>query len=264
MNNRIIHIVFFSPTGTTRTVVETIARGTGCAPGTIVDLTTGPVTEHRFTDTDLIILGMPVYSGRIPSLAVDRFKSILGSHTPVVPVVVYGNRHFDDSLAELSDISQSQGFYPIAACAFIGEHSFSTSDLPLSAGRPDAADLEKAEAFGKRIQISKLALENIPGNRPYKAATEPMGCATSVTADLCTMCERCVAVCPTGGIHMTASAAMPDPENCIWCMACERICPSNAHKLTNEKIKASAQKLNQFFSERREPETFVATESLPG
>ncbi|MDF7798389.1 4Fe-4S dicluster domain-containing protein [Pontiellaceae bacterium B1224] len=259
MNNKIIHFIFFSPTGTTRTTLEAIAKGTGCTTGSTVNLTLeAPSDSPEFSEADLVLVGMPVYGGRLPALAAKRFKSIAGNGAAVVPVVVYGNRHYDDCLVELYDLCKEQGFHPVAAGAFLGEHSFSTAALPLSVGRPDAADLEKAEAFGRNITEEELRVERVPGNRPYKERMQPAGSATSVDAATCIQCGKCIEVCPTQGMHMTETAAESHPDNCIWCMACERICPVHARTLTHEKVMVSARKLSEFFSERREPETFLA------
>ena len=51
-----------------------------------------------------------------------------------MPVVLFGNRNYDDALIELRDLLQADGFGCIAAGAFVGEHSFSRT---LGAGRPD-------------------------------------------------------------------------------------------------------------------------------
>lgn len=59
-------------------------------------------------------------------------------------VVVYGNWDYVDALIELRDIAVKMGFKPIAAAAFIGEHSFSTEDSPIAYGRPDISDLNIA------------------------------------------------------------------------------------------------------------------------
>lgn len=155
MKNKTTHFVFFSPTGTTQTTILTVGKGTGCKIGTILDLTKeAPQKTPTFTEADLVVVGMPVYGSRLPSLAVERFKSLQGTNTPIVPIVVYGNCHYGDALAELFDLCSEQGFRPVAAGAFLGEHSFSTADLPLSPGRPDAADKKQAETFG--IQIGQL------------------------------------------------------------------------------------------------------------
>lgn len=259
MNQKTIHVVFFSPTRTTRTTLEAIAAGSGCHAGITLDLTREAPTElPRFGTDDLVMVGMPVHAGRLPALAVERFQEIKGRGAGGVPVVVYGNRHYDDALIELYDLCREQGFRPVAAAAFLGEHSFSTTALPLSPGRPDSADLEKAAAFGTKLGHAEQILETVPGIRPYKERMQPTGSATSVDDAACTQCGSCIELCPTGGMHLTATAAEADPDHCIWCMACERFCPADARSLTHEKVKGSAQKLNDLFSERREPEIYLA------
>lgn len=42
-----------------------------------------------------------------------------------VPVVLFGNRNYDDALIELRNILAADGMHPIAAGALLGEHSFS-------------------------------------------------------------------------------------------------------------------------------------------
>ena len=252
-----IRLVYFSPTHTTRKTLEAIAEGIGGEIGLTLALTTGaPKNRPTFSTHDLVLVGMPVYSGRLPQLAVERFASTAGNGAAVVPVVVYGNRHYDDALKELFDCCRKQGFTPVAAGAFLGEHSFSTPGRPLSKGRPDGADLEKARVFGDRIASIDTELNDVPGNRPYKPKTTYSGSTTSVDPETCTRCGQCVDLCPTQGMFLTASAAEADPENCNWCLACLRYCPAGARSLTHEKVKGYAQKLNDLFSERREPETF--------
>ena len=73
-------------------------------------------------------------------MAVDAFEKIKGDKTPAVLVCVYGNRNYDDALLELKDISEANGFVPIAAGAFIARHSI-FSDVAV--GRPDKEDLHK-------------------------------------------------------------------------------------------------------------------------
>ena len=56
-------------------------------------------------------------------------------------MVVYGNRDYEDALLELSDRAKDWGLTPVAAGAFIGEHSYSRPSLPVAEGRPDEDDL---------------------------------------------------------------------------------------------------------------------------
>ncbi len=259
MSSKNVHLIYFSPTGTTCRTLEAIAKGIAGTTGTTVNLTTATPTDMpSFSNNDMVLIGMPVYAGRLPALAVKRFKRLRGNGVSVAAVTVYGNRHYDDALRELYDLCREHGFRPVAAGAFIGEHSFSTSELPLSKGRPDQADLDKAEAFGRRIGTAELLPDQVPGNFPYKPMPPLTGSATSVNTDVCTKCGKCIEGCPTQGITMTENTAQADPDNCIWCLACLRFCPANARTLTHEKVKASAQKLNDLFSKRREPKTVIA------
>ncbi len=169
-----IHLIYFSPTATTKRTLEAIARGTGRTVGSVTSLTLGtPADLPEYSQDDLVLIGMPVYAGRLPQLAVERFLPIAGNGAAAVPVVLYGNRHYDDALIELYDQCREQGFRPAAAGAFLAEHSFSIPERPLSKGRPDAADLEKAEAFGQ--QIGTAALKSVPGNRPFYGGCQSYG-----------------------------------------------------------------------------------------
>ncbi len=69
-----------------------------------------------------------------------------------IPVVVCGNRSFDNALAELNHILEKNGCHSIAAAAVIARHSFSHV---LAAGRPDDEDFLShkkmvEENFGER------------------------------------------------------------------------------------------------------------------
>jgi len=67
-----IKTLYFSPTGTTRKVVEAIARGASPRTTQSIDLTLpAAITEKLLTlEDDLIIVGLPVYVGRIPAEAI--------------------------------------------------------------------------------------------------------------------------------------------------------------------------------------------------
>ena len=144
MNISSVKLVYFSPTGTTKKVLQGIARGL-CVESiehvalTMPDADTKPI--DNFTN-ELVVIGAPVYGGRLPNDAVARLKRLKARNTPAVVVVVYGNREYEDALLELSNLSKELGFIPISAGAFIGEHSFSTGDMPIAEGRPDTKDID--------------------------------------------------------------------------------------------------------------------------
>ena len=153
MNIGLVRLVYFSPTKTTKQIVEAIAEGTQYLPFAHLDLTPPEEKSMTFVDpNELAIIGAPVYGGRIPVEAAIRLRRLKAQSIPAVIVVVYGNREYEDALLELRDITVETGFIPIASGAFIGEHSYSTEEKPIAHGRPDAYDIEKAKEFGKAIQ----------------------------------------------------------------------------------------------------------------
>lgn len=91
-----------------------------------------------------------------PPTAAKRLETLRGSGTPAVVIAVYGNRAFEKAAAELAALAARQGFVPVAAAAFVGEHSYSTPETPVAAGRPDAQDLARAAEFGAAVR-KKLA-----------------------------------------------------------------------------------------------------------
>ncbi len=178
MNIQNINLIYFSPTGTTRKILNAIATGIGPLSFTSVNLTLPAESpfEKDFSHDELVIIGAPVYAGRIPTAAAERIKKLKGKNTPAVLIVLYGNREFDDALLELKDLSQELGFVPLAAGAFIGEHSFATRELPIANGRPDDNDIRTAAELGKKIRkrmeslsdITQMLPLTVPGNYPYR------------------------------------------------------------------------------------------------
>lgn len=265
MNIETTGLIYFSPTQTTKKVVEGIAQGIQATNEQYFDLTLPesiPQTCHEVIQ-DMAIIGSPVYAGRLPSVMLDRFKQIRGNGRPAVIVAVYGNRAYEDALIELRDIATEVGFSPIAAGAFIGEHSYSTSDLPLAEGRPDSNDILKAQNFGKTIrkkimtEISNpIELLQVPGNFPYKEIQMLSGIAPSVNEAICSKCGKCVLICPTAAIGKE-NPINTAKELCIRCCACIKACPSNAKFLDDPRIKQAAEWLYANFSARKEPEIYL-------
>lgn len=216
-------------------------------------------------NTSLIVFGAPVYSGRVPKVAAECFRQLSVSGIPAVPVVVYGNREYEDALLELKDICIRCGGVPVAAGAFIGEHSFSTPPAPIAPGRPDENDLTLAVEFGQKIgrlmesieQDKPDATVSVPGNYPYKKPTVAIGVPFIDVSDDCTACGICVAVCPVDAINEEQGYCTLD-DVCIHCCACIKACPESARIMKDGLFKEFAAKLNQTCGVRKEPETFLA------
>lgn len=179
--------------------------------------------------------------------------------------VTYGNRAYEDALLELRDVALEAGFLPVAAGAFIGEHSFSTDDDQIAYRRPDAEDLQDAGRFGQAIRekmkglgpATEMPVLQVPGNSPYQDYRLPRNLAP-VSQEFCTRCESCLPVCPTGAIALKDNAVMTDASLCILCCACVKSCATGARVLEDERIQKLRTMLVTRFSQRKEPETYFA------
>jgi ferredoxin len=264
MNIKKIKLIYFSPTNTTKQTLEGITKGLQCNNIEHLNLTSCSTTSGGFEQLqsdELAVIGMPVYSGRLPTIAVERLKRLKADKTPTVVVVVYGNRAYDDALLELRDLASEVGFVPIAGGAFIGEHSFSNDTTPIAVGRPDMEDFAKAKAFGKKIsetllllnQSEQIPLLKVPGNFPYKPLKSLSEAPTTNEED-CIQCKLCMTVCPTSAIEFNGSI-ITNQEACIKCCACVKICPTNARVIPLQ-IKPIAERLSTTYSDRKEPEFY--------
>lgn len=266
--------VYWSATGTTEKVALTIAKAAAQqlnVPIAIYDWTLPAAREKEisFTETDLVFFATPTYAGRVPNVLLPFLKEkVKGEGALAVPVVLFGNRNYDDALIELRNILEDDGFHTVSGAAFVGEHSFSRI---LGAGRPDAEDLAAASSFGEQVADKVHRTEQIPDQpaavkgetpiRPYYTPRDRHGEGIDIrkvrpkTSDSCTNCGICAAVCPMGSI---------DPKDvrnfigiCIKCCACEKKCPVGAKYFDDPGYLYHKTELEEVYARRAEPELFV-------
>jgi len=260
-----VKLIYCSATGTTQKVLESIAKGMTVEDVEHVNLTLPEGAQQTippFSD-ELVIIGAPVYGGRLPVDAINRFKQLKASKTLAILIVVYGNREFEDALLELKNLAIELGFNPVAGGAFIGEHSFATKDVPIANGRPDSLDVQKAMDFGAKIKDKVTALQSpdaqmdleIPGRFPYQDRPRSMAFSPVTKEDTCTVCGTCASVCPTAAISINGSVATKI-ELCILCCACIKNCPTGARVWENSMMKDNVNWLSENYSTRKEPQIF--------
>ena len=255
------HIFCFSPTGGGLKIAEAIAGGTGL-PRRLSDVTLPGQRAARtdFSPEALIIFAAPVYFGRVERHAAEAVAALRGQGQPAVVVANYGNRHYDDALLELRDLAVKAGFVPLAAGAFISEHSFSTPEYPMAQGRPDAVDLERAKQFGAEV-MARLAAGaagpvSVPGAFPYKEYPDAHR-APVQDEDKCSLCGLCESLCPVGAISIRDAAVGTDAQACILCQACVKGCPEGARADSAPGAKETREHVAPLVRERREPEVFL-------
>lgn len=267
MTHKNTNLMYFSPTATTRTILEQVAKGIGNEISDVIDITSPEVRNQpspEFNDS-LVLIGAPVYAGRLPEDAARYFKAVRSSGSLAVLVVLYGNREFEDALLELKDIVIKDGFLPVAAGAFIGEHSFTGDVFQIALNRPDEKDCRKAVAFGKQIaellkihkNPSEMKLVEVPGDFPYRAGMPDKALSAIEVTKECDACGICSSVCPKNAIDEMNMYATVD-EECIYCCACIKACPQNARHLKEGPLRDTAKWLNENCGQRKEPRTFLS------
>lgn len=252
------HIVFFSPTHTSAKVARAIGEGIGMGKRMEIDLTTDEGESVIEIKDSIAVIAVPVYAGRVAPVALQRLRRLRGSNAPALLIAVYGNRDYEDALVELRDETVRLGFTPLAAGAFIGEHSYSRPNMPIAAGRPDTDDLQCAEQFGRK-SMEKLEKEGlsgdffIKGNVPYRYVG-PSTPAAPVCTDGCFGCGSCIELCPTHAITLNDDGKIAtEVAKCIKCCACVKECPNGARVFDTPYTPM----LHQKCAARREPELFM-------
>ena len=245
--------VYFSPSSTTKKVVDQIASNFTQEKETY-DLLNFD-SEKEFAGDDIVIVGMPVFAGRIPKSGRERLAKLKGDGTKAIAIVNYGNAHVTDSLLELVDLLKENNFNVIAAGSTVSHHSIFSG---VAVGRPDEEDIEKINDFALKCQEkieSSASLESeIPGNRPYTDYKQ-LPFVISCDDTLCAFCYDCVSICPEKAIPED-DPIDTDLDSCSRCTACIHICPEDARMFTGEAFEAKKPAFEQANSERKEPEFY--------
>lgn len=271
MEVKTVYAVYFSATGKTRRIATMLANAIAVAlevPLEIVDYTAPAAREesYGFGEKDLVIFASPTYAGKLPNKLLPFVQTgFAGNGALAVPVVTFGNRSFDNSLAELAASLENAGFHTVAAGAFACEHAFSKT---LAAGRPDADDLRKLGELGAAI-VGKIGRMNevcapvaVPGDAdaPYYVPKgldgEPKKFLKAVpgTNEKCFKCGLCAQLCPMGSISFENFVDVTGV--CIKCHACVKECPVGAKYFDDEAFLSHKAMLERDFMRRAENQIF--------
>ena len=128
-----LKLVYFSPTGTTRRVIIETARQIDLKSVSF-DLTVHKEKKPalQFDDTDFVLFGIPVYSGRVPETFLSYFETLRGNNTPAALIATYGCRAYEDALLELkTEVGKPR--FPCHRCSCISNRTF---DCPFHRSEP--------------------------------------------------------------------------------------------------------------------------------
>ena len=267
-----VSVIYFSPTGTTKKIINCIVKGMNIKVSENINLTQPNIRQKHLNhiNGDIVILGVPVYEERIPSLLIPFLKSLKGEGRPIVIIGVYGNIGEGIVLNELLDLTVKCGFKAIGAGSFIGEHSFSSDKIPLAQMRPDNMDLQKAYEFGINIEKKLKTIENLnlqgniiipKGKMPIITYIVPKNSARLVTKiprvdmNLCNRCFACLKLCPMKAIDKDTLEV--NNKLCLRCFSCVKKCVNHARKIEYRPEFLVSRILKGKNKVRMEPKTYL-------
>jgi ferredoxin len=268
-----IWAVSYSATGSTDRVVRTIAQALAEKLGLPWESLpfTRPVErekEYAFTETDLIVMGTPTYAGKMPNKLLPDFQTkFCGNGALAVAVVTFGNRAYDNALAELVSVLEGDDFHTVAAGAFVCRHAFTDE---LAYGRPGWSDEFEMKNFAKRISDKVKTLTDIPA--PVQVPGDPaapyyvpkgtdgqpakfLKAKPKTDLSKCCNCGACARVCPMGAIDPADVSSVPG--TCIKCQACIRKCTHKAKYFDDEAFLSHVAMLEASFTDLKENEVFL-------
>ena len=249
-----LHLVYFSPSGTSEKVIKKIASAIRDIPVETHDLLT-PASrkkDYNFAPDDLVF-----FCTMTASLVLTKFDEIFGclhgNGAPFVGVVTFANTLYMKVilLEEVKAYAEKQGFKVAALGAFPAAHTL-TSALG-SEGRPNAEDEKIMLDFGQRVYEKVLGgdyvlhgeigantsdsdAEKIASYRAVENghSTFPPAYKAKAISDACIKCKTCVRHCPVDAIDIENKTF--DLDKCMGCWGCINRCPKKAITSTSPEI----------------------------
>lgn len=272
MELKTVQALYYSATGVTDRVIHTLAEVLAQELGL-------PLSYHGFTKPaeravelafgpeDLVVVGSPTYAGKVPNKILPDFQRLQGGGALAVPIVTFGNRAYDNSLAELCAVLEAGGFHTVAGGAFVGRHAFTDQ---LGEGRPDFDDRRELEQFARDIARKVRSLTEIPpavqvpgdAEAPYYIPKgldgEPvrfLKAKPQTDLSKCCNCGACARLCPMGAIDWKNVAEVPG--TCIKCQRCVRKCTHHAKYFDDAAFLSHVAMLEANFRDQKQNEIFL-------
>ncbi|MGN1168443.1 MAG: EFR1 family ferrodoxin [Lachnospiraceae bacterium] len=263
-----LYSIYFSPTGGTKKVMDILSdEWKENELVEEIDLSNADCdfSEYTMTKEDICLFGVPSFGGRVPEVILNRIAQMKNEGALAIPVIVYGNRAYDDTILELKEGLENNSFHVKAAIAAVAEHSIMHQ---FAKGRPDKEDETELRGFVRKIKEAlnaEMAISaesdmqerknlHVPGKKPYR---EYNGVPFKPKANRkCVKCGICVEKCPVQAIPKENPVSV-DEQKCISCMRCIQICPHKARRLNKIMLFMASQGMKKVCSGRKSNELYL-------
>ena len=269
-----IHLVYFSPSGSTEKIVRRIASAIHGPEMKTYNLLPSAARKKQyvFGKEDLVIYGS-ISAGMLFTKAEEIFGCLQGNETPFIGVVSFGNAYYGVALTEMKERAESRGFKVCALGAFVAQHTMAPE---VGAGRPDAKDEAIMVDFGRKAYEKILAGDDVLHRQPvtYWSSSEqfnqyiafretnkepycfPLEFRAKKISDACIKCKTCVRNCPADAIDIENKTF--DLEACIGCFGCINRCPMHAISPASPEVTEFMKGfIEAFKGARLEPDIFL-------
>ncbi|UCC61007.1 MAG: EFR1 family ferrodoxin [Dehalococcoidia bacterium] len=239
-------IVYFSQSGTTARVAESIAAGLHSSDYEVDLFNINGSPPPDFGGYDLLGIGSPVYYYRPPFNVSDYLRSMpVIRGLPVFVFMMYGTYRFDTGnrirRALAGKGAREVGyFHAHGADLYPG---YLKEGYLFSPGYPTEEELSQAEEFGRHVAARVEGGEYImaEADRPpppiYRFERFALGRwffrniysrLFKADREKCTACGVCIQLCPSGNIVEGRGRRPVWGRNCLLCFTCQVQCPEEA------------------------------------
>ena len=247
MSNLKVLIIYFSQTGNTEKIAETIKKGILKSGNTCETKKIIEVDIDKLENYDLIGIGTPTFFYREPTNVknfIRDIKEIKGNHCFLF--CTHGSL-IGNTFYYMNEELTKKGYIVIGTFDSYGYSSLQFYPEPMhTEGHPDEIEFKEAEGFGENICDISLKIQNgetrlIPKfelisktwwTRQSKQLNfkvlRNISPKLEINVDKCTKCLTCQDNCPTDAIDVEADPPEIQKEDCIFCWSCEKACPEGA------------------------------------
>ena len=120
--------LYYSPVGGTAIMTERLTKRIGELLGAdspedisvgCYDLLGEQASGMTIDDETIVVIGMPVYVGKLPIPAAEAMEKVRGNGAMAIAAVSYGSRSYGNALYELKTLVEGLGFRLVGAGAFL-------------------------------------------------------------------------------------------------------------------------------------------------
>ena len=247
MSNLKVLIIYFSQTGSTKKIAETIKTGILKSGNTCETEQIKELDIDKLENYGLIGIGTPTFFYREPTNVknfIQGLKELKGKHCFLF--CTHGSL-IGNTFYYMNEELTKKGYTVIGTFDCYGYSSIQFyPEVMHTHGHPDDIELREAEEFGENIcdisiKIQKGETSLIPEfefisktwwARQSKQLTLDMLRKVTpkfkINVDKCTKCLTCQEACPTNAIDVEVDPPEIQKEGCISCWYCEKACPEGA------------------------------------